>query len=237
MPGNCSEAQAAQAAGNNNSPRKNYQTVWAGPGENPYPLPGQPTPPNAIVIGVYGLSGECVLLFPGSEGSIPADAAEPTVAFSTIGQILYVCAQTFRNHIYNQAVALGKITGGSLFSLRREDAAFLQEATQARESLGFHSYWFSDDYVVSLERDDRAVIQIVRAPSRTTLYGRFPAHNARNDLRSFLIRHYDLTDNIPNAPLSEKRRTAVANWSVFYNAEFTFHQQSLPRRTGHIVVR
>src|SRR5262249_41249547 len=43
-PGNCSEPQAATAAGNNPSPPTAYQTVWSGPGENPHPMPGTPPP-------------------------------------------------------------------------------------------------------------------------------------------------------------------------------------------------
>ena len=42
-PGNCSEAQAAQAAGQNGSPPKSYQTVSSGSDPGPYAMPGQTT--------------------------------------------------------------------------------------------------------------------------------------------------------------------------------------------------
>jgi RHS repeat-associated protein len=48
LPWNCSETQAAQAAGTHpDSPPKNYQTVWTGPAENPepYQMPGRPMTP------------------------------------------------------------------------------------------------------------------------------------------------------------------------------------------------
>jgi RHS repeat-associated protein len=46
-PGNCSEPQAAAAAGTNPSPPKASQTVWSGPGECPaeHQMPGRPTTP------------------------------------------------------------------------------------------------------------------------------------------------------------------------------------------------
>jgi RHS repeat-associated protein len=48
LPWNCSESQAAQAAGTHpDSPPENHQTVWTGPAENPepYQMPGRPTTP------------------------------------------------------------------------------------------------------------------------------------------------------------------------------------------------
>ena len=154
-------------------------------------------PPQTVVIGAHGLSGERVLLYPADAGDSKTSAAiEPAVAVSTIARVEYVCARNFRNHLYSQAVARGKITEGFLLSVRREDEAFLPEATEASRSLGFTSYWFSDEYVASLERDDGTIIQVVRTPSRTTIYGRFKTEAARNEARSFFISRYRVADNL-----------------------------------------
>jgi hypothetical protein len=154
-------------------------------------------PPKAVVIGAYGLSGERVLLYPADAGDSDATVAvEPVVAVSTIARVEYTCARNFRNHLYSQAVARGKILDGFVLSVRREDEAFLPEATEACRSLGFTSYWFSDEYVASLERDDGTVIQVVRTPSRTTVYGRFKTEAARNEARSFFFTRYHVADNL-----------------------------------------
>jgi hypothetical protein len=151
-------------------------------------------PPNAVVIGTYGLSEDRILLYP--PDARDNRVVEPAVALSTIAHVQYVCARNFRNHLYSQAVARGKIPDGFLLSVRREDEAFLTEATEACHSLGFMSYWFSDEYRSSLERDDGAIIQVVRVPSRTTIYGRFLSEAARNEVRSFFITRYRVADNL-----------------------------------------
>jgi hypothetical protein len=154
-------------------------------------------PPNAVVIGAYGLSGERALLYPADASNYHTGVAvEPAVAISTIAHVEYICARSFRNHLYSQVVERGNTPDGFLLSVRREDEAFLPEATEACRSLGFMSYWFSDEYVASLERDDGAIIQVVRTPSRTTIYGRFATEAARNEVRSFFVTRYRVADNL-----------------------------------------
>jgi len=157
-------------------------------------------PPNGVVIGAFGLSGERALLYPelAEQGKYATDeSVEPQVVVAWWGDVSHVYAQSFRNHLYRQAFIRGKYRDGALFSLYRNDDALLPKASEAVIGLGFRAYWFSDDFQACLEREDGSVVYIVRIPKRTSLYGRFPNEKLRDQLRSNLIKQLALTDSTP----------------------------------------
>ncbi len=161
-------------------------------------------PPNAVMIGVNGLSGERALLYPEAAAgrhAAASDIGEPTVVVCAYGEVDYTYAQTFRNHLYRQAFVRGRLRDGARLSLRRNDEELLPKARQLIEGLGFQAYWFSDNYQVCLERQNQEVLYIERTPGRTSLYGRFRKQETRNDLNALLIKQLDLQE-LTGAPLA-----------------------------------
>jgi hypothetical protein len=164
------------------------------------PGPDTDVPPRGVAIGVYGLSGNFNLIYP------EAPEREPTVAVCWGSEISYICAQTFRNHLYRQAFIRGWPSDSqSSFSLRRHDQTLLQEAKQWATSAGFQAHGFSDDYQVCLVRSDGATLYIKRIPDRTSLYGYVADERERNDLKASLIQRFRLLDSANTQGQSRRR--------------------------------
>jgi hypothetical protein len=155
-------------------------------------------PPNAVMIGVHGLSGELALLYRDDAGDPHGTASgEPLVVVCEYGETRYPYARTFRNHLYRQAFVRGLFRAGHHFSLRRNDPALLPDVRRTLEDLGFRACWFSDAYQVCLERDDAAVVHIARTPGRTSIYGCMEGLSTRDLLKRELVRQWALADSMP----------------------------------------
>jgi hypothetical protein len=163
--------------------------------------PDEPTlPPDSVAIGVRGLSGNRVLLYDESaDRGAPYAGEEPSVVVSWGASFGDTCATTFRNYLYRQAFARGRLRDdlpcASMY--RTDDDRLVDEAAAAAAELGFGAYWFSDDYQMCLERADGAALLVLRYGDRTSLYLCAPDRRSRDDLKQRLVRDLGLRDSSP----------------------------------------
>jgi hypothetical protein len=163
--------------------------------------PDPEIPPDCVIIGVQGLSGGRALFYAAEAaagGSPPARLEEPSVVVTWWEDVGHTYARTFRNHLYRQAFVRGRFRDGALASLYRPDEDLFPHARQLAATLGFQAYWFSDDYQDCRERDDGAVLYLVRSPNRTTLYVRAGEEHIRDQLKATLLQQLDLRDSTPS---------------------------------------
>jgi hypothetical protein len=161
-------------------------------------------PPHCVAIATGGLTGGRALVYkakPDEHGGFRYSPDEPRVVVNEDADIVYVCAQSFRNYLYRQAFVRGRFPEGLPFaSLFQTDDNLYSEASQFVPNLGFQAYWFSDDYSVCMERDDGAAIHIMRYNDRVSIYLSARDTGTRDQLKATLIQNLRLRDSSPPDP-------------------------------------
>ncbi|WP_394831115.1 hypothetical protein LVJ94_31845 [Pendulispora rubella] len=148
-------------------------------------------PPNMVIVGVNGSSGERALLY---SDEARKGTEEPSVVVSWWGEVDYTLALSFRNFLYRKVFANARLKRGTTLQLQKNDGNLVPSIRRATLELGFQPYWFSDDCQTCLEREDDSALLARTWGESVSVYGSFADSKIRDEVKLALMQRLDLTE-------------------------------------------